>query len=40
MVICRNAERVHGKKKVGNPCSSTIGGGARALVWKLKTAIS
>jgi len=22
MLICRNAEGVHGKKKVGNPCST------------------
>jgi len=21
MLICRNAEGIHGKKKVGNPCS-------------------
>jgi len=27
MLICRNAEGVNGKKKVGNPCSSTIVGG-------------
>ena len=22
MLICQNAERVHGQRKVGNPCSS------------------
>jgi len=24
MVICRNAEEVHGQRKVGNPCMRTI----------------
>jgi len=25
MLICRNAEGVHGKRKVGNPCSRMSG---------------
>jgi len=38
MLICRNVERVHGKKKAGNPCSSTIGqqvmtGQTEPLLW-------
>jgi len=24
MLICRNAERVHGQRKVGNPCSKEL----------------
>jgi len=43
MFICQNAEGVHGKRKVGNPCSSSWGIIARNvagmvlwLLWALK----
>jgi len=31
MLICQNAEGVHGKQKVGNPCSKDYGKPSRAF---------